>query len=193
MARKKSVNILFQTLLVIIPIPIVWLFASYRIEKLRLTILILALGAILSWVLGFVSENTAVTSNDFVYTNGDLRIHLIPFFYIAFFYTFFIYLIRQWSKNWNDNLSETINLKDNMSIKKNKQDFLISILLGFTITILLWSSFDFEQNTDNIQNTIPILQNTTQNENKSISDDKQTQLDPCLDPNLMYSSILKCR
>jgi hypothetical protein len=87
MVEQKPVNVNWQTLFCIIPY--VWIWAFYRIEKLRMGIVIAVGAGLASVALGMLIP--------FPYgLLGNLVISIvIP-----------IYFIRKWSIEWNDRVSK---------------------------------------------------------------------------------------
>jgi len=88
MVEKKPVSVNWQTLFILIPIIDLW--ASYRVEKLRLYILLLIAVFVVSGIVGFVE--------------GFLSFGTSAFFsYIAVLVAVVIsiILIRSWSTEWN--------------------------------------------------------------------------------------------
>lgn len=86
--EQKPVNVNWQTLFCVIPY--VWIWAFYRIEKLRMGILI-AVGA------GLASGAWSVIMPFPYGLLGNLVISIV----------FPIYFIRQWSREWNERVSRT--------------------------------------------------------------------------------------
>jgi len=82
MVKQTPVSVGWQTLLVVLPL--IWLFAFYRIEKLMMGILILLVGFGISIVSQLILP--------FPYGFGLALIVTIPLS---------IYFIRKWSKDWN--------------------------------------------------------------------------------------------
>ncbi len=106
MARKESVSVNWQSLLVIISF--LDLFAAYRVEKLRLFLLIFYLGFGLGSVILDASlfpedyfSDEFLDSND-LFTEGFWQIGL---FIRLVAIGFAIILIRKWSREWNKKVS----------------------------------------------------------------------------------------
>ena len=98
-SKKESVNINLQTLLAIIPY--VQLYSAYRIKKFRQFFLLwVAIGVGTAFVYFFTLEQIT----------GLSHIIGIPFYII---------LIRKWSKEWNEQLSNNVsnNQDDDVSSK----------------------------------------------------------------------------
>ena len=107
MARKKPVNMTFQIILVLIPIPLLWLIACYRVENLRWAILILALVAIEWWAIetylndgGLVSYPSLV-DDDY----GNIRLYPIWIPVVVAHFIMYVYLIIRWTKQWNERMN----------------------------------------------------------------------------------------
>ncbi len=105
MAKKAPVSVNWQTVLILIPIAD--LFAVYRIEKLRLYLLIFWLGfgvgsAILeSYLFPEAFFSDAFMESDDLYTEGFLEV-AIALTLVS--YGLAVILIRIWSRSWNDEL-----------------------------------------------------------------------------------------
>ncbi len=89
LVEHKPVNVNWQTLFCILPY--IWIFAFYRIEKLRMGIVIaiatLAVSVTVSMLLPFPYG-----------LFGNLVISIgVP-----------IYFIRQWSREWNERVSQSL-------------------------------------------------------------------------------------
>ena len=105
MVKKEPVSVNWQTLFILIPIVDLW--ASYRIQKLRLYLLIFYLGFGLGSVVleialfpdEFMSDEN-LNSNNWV-VEGFFDIWLII---TLVGYGVAIILIRKWSKEWNEKL-----------------------------------------------------------------------------------------
>ncbi|MFB5631568.1 MAG: hypothetical protein ACE5RN_08270 [Nitrosopumilaceae archaeon] len=82
MVAQKPVNVTLQTILMFIPL--VWIYAFYRIEKLSMGLFLLFIAIAVSIVIQLV----------FPYPYG-LILAYVPTFAIP------IYAIRKWSQEWN--------------------------------------------------------------------------------------------
>ncbi len=99
MVRKEPVSVNWQTLFVIIPIVDLW--ATYRIEKLRLYLLVMIAIAVTGFVIeiaifgidAYFSEQEDFTSNSW-FQSAILLVEIG----IA------IILVRKWSSEWNENI-----------------------------------------------------------------------------------------
>jgi len=102
MTKKAPVNLTVQTIYIFIPI--LSLFALYRVEKLRLGILISILFSIVSWGIdyGFGVDDGA--DLELVYFGEHLDYLIIQIAYLVILFTVFVYLIRKWSREWNKKL-----------------------------------------------------------------------------------------
>jgi len=99
--KQEPVNVNWQSLYSLLPI--VWIWAFYRIEKLRLALVILIPASIGFSMLGGVLVGVVGASN----TLGEgayLLLMLIPISYLPQA-ILAIYLIRKWSKQWNEKFS----------------------------------------------------------------------------------------
>ena len=107
MARKKPVNITIQTILVLIPIPLLWLIACYRVEKLRWAILILALVAIEGWVIETYFNDGGLVSYPSLVDDDleKIRLYLLWIPVVAAHIIMYVYLIRRWTNQWNKKMS----------------------------------------------------------------------------------------
>ena len=83
MVEQKPVNVTLQTILMFIPL--VWIYAFYRIEKLSMGLFLLFVAIAASIVIQVVVP----------YPYG-LILAYVPTFAIP------IYTIRKWSKEWNE-------------------------------------------------------------------------------------------
>ena len=83
MVEQKPVNVTLQTILMFIPL--VWIYAFYRIEKLSMGLFLLFVAIAASIVIQVVVP----------YPYG-LILAYVPYFAIP------IYTIRKWSKEWNE-------------------------------------------------------------------------------------------
>jgi len=103
--EKKSVSVNWQTLFAIIPIIDLW--ACYRIEKLRMYLLVIIailvvefLGGFLifgdSYLDSYLGEVSAEDIDDYGYGFATLLIEI----------GISIVLIRMWSKEWNSKIAE---------------------------------------------------------------------------------------
>ena len=101
MVKQNPVSVNWQTLFVFIPIVDLW--AAYRIQKLRMFLLIFLVGfgiagmviqfAVLGDELFFMDEQEDIFSNS-PYLGSNIGLTLLHF-------GLAVYLIRRWSKNWN--------------------------------------------------------------------------------------------
>jgi len=101
MVKQKSVSVNWQTVFVFIPFVDLW--ATYRIQKLRMYLLIFLIGfgtaAILFQIasfgtVGFFIEDPEVIYSNSLYIGGNIGMILVQF-------ALQVYLIRKWSKLWN--------------------------------------------------------------------------------------------
>ncbi len=103
MVEKNPVSVNWQTLFIIIPIIDLW--ATYRIQKLRLYIVVniaMLVTEFLIVILIFGEE-----SFDYYASEQVTDIHII--FGVAVFVIetgIFIALIRKWSKEWNEKIKK---------------------------------------------------------------------------------------
>ena len=101
MAKNNPVNLTVQTIYIFIPF--LSLLALYRVEKLRLGIMISVLFSLGIW--GIDSYFGGEDAVDAFIENGDnLEYVLISIVYFAIQLGVFVYLIRKWSRQWNEKL-----------------------------------------------------------------------------------------
>ena len=87
LVEHKPVNVNWQTLFCILPY--IWIFAFYRIEKLRI-------GIVIAFGVGFVSVLWSILVPFPYGLLGNLVISIgVP-----------IYFIRKWSREWNERISQ---------------------------------------------------------------------------------------
>jgi len=105
-AKKEPVSVNWQTLFILIPL--MDLFAAYRVEKLRLYLLIFYLGITLgSFILQMLLVPEAFFSDDFFgssdfFPEGYWEIGIAV---LLITYGLAVFLIRKWSREWNEKLS----------------------------------------------------------------------------------------
>jgi len=101
MVKQKPVSVNWQTLFVFIPILVLWAF--YRIQKLRMSLLIFLVGfgavaiALNFAILGsdaFLVEDPNVIYSNSAYIGSTIGLTIAQ-------YALAIYLVRKWSKEWN--------------------------------------------------------------------------------------------
>ena len=104
MVEKKSVNVNWQSLFVLIPIIDLW--AAYRIEKFRLYFVIF-------WIVSFTVQEVATYSMlgekywiDWGrFLSADPSVAYVELAMMIVAYGIAIYFIRLWSKEWNDKVT----------------------------------------------------------------------------------------
>lgn len=114
MIKKEPVNLLHQTILSVIPVAN--LYAFYRIQKLRmllLTYLVIYIGATLGLIGVFVmmlipigEDNTPSTFVEMLQFLKSTPMRVILF---ATGSLINLYLVRKWSKKWNEQLQNPKN------------------------------------------------------------------------------------
>jgi len=100
MAKKKPVKLTIQTIYIFIPI--LSLIALYRVEKLRWGILIGVLFSLVGWS---IDSSFGVDDDAFVnfFISGENPFYgILYLIIIAIQIVVFVYLIRKWSREWND-------------------------------------------------------------------------------------------
>jgi len=101
MVKQKPVNVNWQTVFVFIPILDLWAF--YRVQKLRLALLIFLVGfsaaAIVMVYATLGPEGLMVEDLDEIYSNSAYIGSSIGLTIAQ--YALAVYLIRKWSKEWN--------------------------------------------------------------------------------------------
>jgi len=106
MVEKKSVSVNWQILFAIIPVINLWAF--YRIEKLRLYLIVII--AIL--VVEFLITQATLDEQDFecfwglIECEMNNRITYLISVFLVIEAVIYIVLIRMWSKEWNSKISE---------------------------------------------------------------------------------------
>jgi len=117
MVKKEPVSVNWQTLLILIPI--VDLFASYRVEKLRRYLLIFYLGFGLAAIVLEIALSPSEyfsdeTQTDFFSDESwevEIALTLVSL-------GLAIILIRKWSREWNEKLASTVGPE-----KKESQEY----------------------------------------------------------------------
>ena len=99
MVAKKPVSINWQMIFVLIPL--LDLYASYRIQKLRFWLLIFLvgngiIGTLMHYAL-FGPDFTALTNPE----NMDTGMFFIPILYVLLTLCLAVFIIRKWSISWN--------------------------------------------------------------------------------------------
>jgi len=89
MVEKKPVSVNWQTLFILIPIIDLW--ATYRVEKLGLYILLIIALAVVGFIVGFVEGFLFFGMSDF-----------FSWIVVLVGVVISIILIRKWSKEWNE-------------------------------------------------------------------------------------------
>ena len=97
MVRKEPVSVNWQTLFSIIPIIDLW--ATYRIEKFRLYLLVLIVIA----VIVFVTQIAILGFDAAVEVQDDISDYFVILIQIGVG----IILVRKWSKEWNEKVAKT--------------------------------------------------------------------------------------
>jgi len=101
MVKQKPVNVNLQTVFVFIPILDLWAF--YRVQKLRLALLIFLVGFSAAAIVmvfatlgpdGFMVEDLDEIYSNSAYIGSSIGLTLAQ-------YGLAVYLIRRWSKEWN--------------------------------------------------------------------------------------------
>jgi len=105
-ARKEPVGVNWQTLFILIPV--MDLFAAYRVEKLQLYLLIFYLGFTLGSIILQMSLIPEAFFSDEFFGSGDFfpeGYWEIGIAILLISYGLAIILIRKWSREWNEKLS----------------------------------------------------------------------------------------
>ena len=98
MIDKKSVNVKLQMIFAVIPI--LDIFASYKIQKLRLGLLIFWVGGIIVEIIQFYiffGEEYYVLFGPF-----EARLPASVIFFTSIFAILKVIVMRKWSKKWNE-------------------------------------------------------------------------------------------
>ena len=112
MVEKKPVSVNWQTLFILIPIIDLW--AAYRVEKLGLYVLFIIAMAVVGFIVGFVEGVLFFGMSDF-------------FSWIVFLVAMVIsiILIRSWSEKWNEKfekVSENDEAPEGVTYKYDNDD-----------------------------------------------------------------------
>ena len=103
MAKKQPVNVIVQIIISNI-IPLLVLFACYRIEKLRWGVVIIAFQAFEGFILGnFFREEISSTFIPFKIGNWETDVGY--FIFLLVHVGILGYVIGVWSKRWNEKVS----------------------------------------------------------------------------------------
>ncbi|KAG2473460.1 MAG: conserved membrane protein of unknown function [Nitrosopumilales archaeon] len=105
MAKKEPVSVNWQTLFILIPV--MDLFAAYRVEKLRLYLLIFYVGITLGSVILQMSLVPEDSFSDEFFDSGDFYPESyweIGIAILLISYGLAVVLIRKWSRGWNEKL-----------------------------------------------------------------------------------------
>ena len=95
MVRKESVSVNWQTLLAIMPI--IGLWATYRIEKLRLYLIIIFGITAIMIIFGIATVGYDVALSDEGATSEK--------YFLLIEIGVSIFLVRKWSREWNEKVS----------------------------------------------------------------------------------------
>ena len=108
MIDKKSVNIIMQMIFAIIPI--LDIFASHRIQKLRLGLLIFWIGGTIVQIIQFFvffGEGHYVSFGEF-----EARLPESVVLFTTLFLVFKVIVMRKWSEEWNRQFDIEIKNED---------------------------------------------------------------------------------
>lgn len=105
MVKKKPVNVNLQSIFMFIPIVDLW--ATYRIKKLRLYLLIFYLGFGIAGVIMDVvilGPEEYFMDEDYGIMDDFLNIPWIisTIVFRVFYFALAVYFIRRWSREWNE-------------------------------------------------------------------------------------------
>ena len=106
MVRKKPVNVILQMILAVIPI--LDCYASYKIQKLRLCLLIFWLGGVIVEVVQFFvffGEEYYVSFGQF-----QSRLPESVILFTIIFVILKIIVMRKWSEKWNESFRDEKNI-----------------------------------------------------------------------------------
>ena len=105
MAEKKPVTVNWQSLFIIIPIIDLW--AAYRVEKFRIYFLVFWVGlTILETLVGMAMLGDRYWSDDGGFFSSDQTLASIQIVIFLVTIGVKIYFIRIWSKKWNAKIAE---------------------------------------------------------------------------------------
>ena len=127
MADKKPVSVNWQTLFILIPVIDLW--AAYRIEKFRVYFLVFWIGAgiVETFVLWTVmSDKFWVDQGGFFF--NDPTGAAVQFAMTVVHAGVSIFFIRTWSRDWNAKLSSVSSEKKDTSEYVRKEDSSIELL-----------------------------------------------------------------
>jgi len=103
MADKKPVSVNWQSLFIIIPIIDLW--AAYRVEKFRIYFLVFWVGsAIIQTFVDYAMLGEAFWSDESEFFASDPVIASVQIAMMIVAAVIAVYFIRIWSKEWNSNL-----------------------------------------------------------------------------------------
>jgi len=132
MVAKGPVSIKEQTIFALIPYVDIWAF--YRIQKLRRMILFsLILGLVfvpIYLLVLFSIDKTSMTEPLDIYSNSLFIVYLIGSSLAGF--SLKVYLIRKWSKKWNDHI-----LKNYVPSEKTDKKIIFGTAVGLGVLIVI--------------------------------------------------------
>jgi uncharacterized membrane protein len=127
MADKKPVNVNWQTLFILIPIIDLW--ATYRIEKFRVYFLVFWVGAgIVETVVLWTVMGESYWADEGMYFLNDLTGLSIQIPMMVVHAGISVYFIRVWSKEWNSKLSSVSSEKKDTTVYVRSEDSSIELL-----------------------------------------------------------------
>ena len=109
MVEKEPVSVNWQTLFILIPIIDLW--AAYRVEKLGLYILLIIALAVVGFIVGFVEGFLFFGMSDF-----------FSWIVVLVGVVISILLIRSWSTEWNEKFGKSVDdefTEDGITYKKD--------------------------------------------------------------------------
>ena len=106
MADKKPVSVNWQSLFIIIPIIDLW--AAYRVEKFRIYFSIFWVGAsVFIFILDYSLLGDRFWTDEGWFFSADPTVAIVQIIIMIAALGTAVYFIREWSKDWNSKLSKT--------------------------------------------------------------------------------------
>ena len=106
MIKKEPVNVIMQMIFAVIPI--LDLYASYKIQKLRLWVLIFwVVGGVISWFYSEIIQSGGFLAQ-FLNNNSDFIYIIDNSIFIIICAIIQAMVMRKWSKKWNAQINLSI-------------------------------------------------------------------------------------
>jgi len=127
MADKKPVSVNWQSLFIIIPIIDLW--AAYRVEKFRIYFLVFWVGSIIvQTIVDYVMLGDKLWNDEGNFFSSDPTVAIVQLAMMIVAAGIAVYFIRTWSKDWNAKLSSVSSEKKDTSEYVRKEDSSIELL-----------------------------------------------------------------